>query len=161
MKIFWLVSLAVGLSPMASCQHAAPAMKTESYPITRSEAEWREILTPEQFRILRQKGTEYPGTGKYDKHFATGTYVCAGCGTPLFASESKFDAHCGWPSFDAQLPDANVTEKPDNSHGMVRTEILCKKCGGHLGHVFDDGPTATGLRYCVNSASLQFEEPKK
>ncbi|MGA1364788.1 MAG: peptide-methionine (R)-S-oxide reductase, partial [Schleiferiaceae bacterium] len=92
MKIFWLVSLAVGLSPMASCQHAAPTMKTESYPITRSEAEWREILTPEQFRILRQKGTEYPGTGKYDKHFATGTYVCAGCGTPLFASESKFDA---------------------------------------------------------------------
>ena len=87
--------------------------------------------------------------------------MCAGCGAALFASDSKFDAHCGWPSFDAQGPKSNVAEKADYSHGMVRTEILCKKCGGHLGHVFDDGPTATGLRYCVNSASLDFKKSTK
>ena len=161
MKFLGLLIAAAGLIPAASCQNAAKPMSTESFPLTRSEAEWRAVLTPDQFRILRQKGTEYPGTGKYDKHFEPGTYVCAGCGTALFSSSSKFDAHCGWPSFDAQLPESNVMEKPDYSHGMVRTEILCKNCGGHLGHVFDDGPTATGIRYCVNSASMDFNAEKK
>ena len=161
MKILGFLIMAIGICPLASCQQTVKPMNEASFPLTRSEAEWRAALTPDQFRILRQKGTEYPGTGKYDKHFEPGTYACAGCGVALFGSSSKFDAHCGWPSFDAQLPEANVIENPDYSHGMVRTEILCKNCGGHLGHVFDDGPTATGLRYCVNSASLNFQKEKK
>lgn len=161
MKIFWLILVAVGLAPIASCQNAQEKMKSEQFPITKSEAEWRSQLTPEQFRVLRQKGTEYPGTGVYDQHFKPGHYTCAGCGAKLFVSERKFDAHCGWPSFDAQSEESNVIERLDYSHGMLRTEILCKQCGGHLGHVFTDGPTETGLRYCVNSASLQFSEGKK
>ncbi len=161
MKIIGFAFGVLGLLPLASCQHTPKPMKNESFLIARTEAELRASLTPEQFRVLRQKGTEYPGTGQYDKHFEPGTYVCAGCGAALFASDSKFDAHCGWPSFDAQGPESNVAEKADYSHGMVRTEILCKKCGGHLGHVFDDGPTATGLRYCVNSASLDFKKSTK
>lgn len=136
-------------------------MNTESFPVAKSEEEWRAQLSPEQFRVLRQKGTEYPGTGVYDKHFKPGHYTCAGCGAKLFVSDRKFDAHCGWPSFDAQSQDSNVIERTDYSHGMVRTEILCKQCGGHLGHVFNDGPTETGLRYCVNSASLNFSEDQK
>jgi peptide-methionine (R)-S-oxide reductase len=123
-----------------------------------SEEEWRKRLSPEQYRILREKGTEYPGTGIYNLHFEQGTYLCAGCGTPLFSSESKFDSHCGWPSFDAALSNGKVAEKRDLSHGMIRTEIVCASCGGHLGHVFPDGPTETGLRYCVNSLSLEFSD---
>ena len=129
----------------------------EKYPIERSEAEWRAQLSPEQYRILREKGTEYPGTGEYNLHFKEGTYSCAGCGAELFSSESKFDGHCGWPSFDAALAGGRVQEHRDLSHGMIRTEILCAQCGGHLGHVFPDGPTETGLRYCVNSLSLEFQ----
>ena len=129
----------------------------DKYPIERSDAEWREQLSPEQYRILREKGTEYPGTGEYNLHFEKGTYSCAGCGTELFSSESKFDSHCGWPSFDDALAGGRVREQRDVSHGMIRTEILCAQCGGHLGHVFPDGPTETGLRYCVNSLSLEFK----
>jgi peptide-methionine (R)-S-oxide reductase len=125
-------------------------------PLSLSEDEWRKRLSPEQYRILREKGTEYPGTGAYNLHFEKGTYCCAGCGTPLFSSDSKFDSHCGWPSFDAALANGMVAEKRDLSHGMIRTEIVCSACGGHLGHVFPDGPTETGLRYCVNSLSLDF-----
>ena len=133
---------------------------TDKDKVEKTDAEWKAQLTPEQYRVLRQKGTERPHTGQYDQHFEAGTYKCAGCGTPLFESDTKFDAHCGWPSFDAPINETAIAEEKDKSFGMIRTEVLCSKCGGHLGHVFDDGPTATGLRYCINSASLGFE-PKK
>jgi peptide-methionine (R)-S-oxide reductase len=128
-----------------------------SYPIEKTEQEWMELLGPEKYRILRQKGTEYPHTGKYNLHFEEGIYCCAGCKTPLFKSNTKFNAHCGWPSFDTSIP-GTVEYIKDTSHGMIRTEILCAQCGGHLGHVFDDGPTLTGIRYCVNSLSIDFEK---
>jgi peptide-methionine (R)-S-oxide reductase len=130
-----------------------------SYPIEKTEQEWMELLGPEKYRILRQKGTEYPHTGIYNLHFEDGTYCCAGCKTPLFKSNTKFNAHCGWPSFDASIP-GTVEYIKDTSHGMIRTEILCAQCGGHLGHVFDDGLTHTGIRYCVNSLSIDFEKEK-
>jgi peptide-methionine (R)-S-oxide reductase len=122
----------------------------------RTEDDWKKDLSEEQFRVLRLKGTERPFTGKFDKHFQAGKYICAGCGASLFVSDSKFNSGCGWPSFDAPVEDHNITYIPDHSHGMTRIEIVCTKCGGHLGHVFDDGPTNTGLRYCVNSASMEF-----
>ena len=120
-----------------------------------TDAEWLEKLGPERFRILRQAGTERPFTGKFDGHKAEGTYTCGGCGAPLFASDEKFDSGCGWPSFDEAL-EGTIEKRVDRIHGMVRTEIRCKACGSHLGHLFDDGPTSSGLRYCVNSVSLTF-----
>ena len=126
-----------------------------TYPIKKTEAQWKLELGEEKYRILRQKGTEYPHSGTYNLHTENGTYVCGGCKEPLFESNSKFDAHCGWPSFDESIP-GKVQYIKDNTHGMIRTEILCANCGGHLGHVFDDGPTKTGVRYCVNSLSIDF-----
>ncbi len=114
-------------------------------------------LTSEQYHILIEKGTEPPFSGKYNLHFKKGDYVCAGCGEKLFESNSKFNSHCGWPSFDQAIKNS-VTYVLDKSHGMLRTEIVCSNCGGHLGHVFNDGPTKTGTRYCVNSLSLNFNE---
>ncbi len=123
----------------------------------KSEEEWKKQLTPGQFHILREKGTEYPFTGKFYKHDEKGIYTCAGCGAELFSSETKFDAGCGWPSFYESLSN-KVDTAADGSHGMIRIEIKCKKCGGHLGHIFNDGPKPTGLRYCVNSESLDFKK---
>ncbi|MBS7332227.1 MAG: peptide-methionine (R)-S-oxide reductase MsrB [Weeksellaceae bacterium] len=130
------------------------------FNITKTDEEWKELLTPNQYIVLRQAGTERPFTGEYNMHFENGIYVCAGCGEELFDSTSKFDSHCGWPSFDQEIESGKILEVRDESHGMIRTEILCGNCGGHLGHVFDDGPTETGLRYCVNSLSLDFKNEK-
>ncbi|MBK5187027.1 MAG: peptide-methionine (R)-S-oxide reductase MsrB [Gemmatimonadaceae bacterium] len=129
-----------------------------SEKVTKSDAEWRAQLTPEQYRVMREKGTERPHMGKYAQTTDDGTYKCAGCGEPLFASETKFDAHCGWPSFTTPIDGAAVAEADDRSHGMRRTEVMCAKCDAHLGHVFPDGPGPNGLRYCINSASLDLEK---
>ncbi|MBO6609325.1 peptide-methionine (R)-S-oxide reductase MsrB [Altererythrobacter sp.] len=123
-----------------------------------SEEEWRAKLTPEQYHILREAGTERAFTGKYDKHYDAGEYMCAGCGTRLFDSDAKYNSGCGWPAFTKPAEDDTIEELRDMSHGMIRTEVLCAKCGGHLGHVFPDGPPEEGgMRYCINSASLEFD----
>lgn len=128
---------------------------TEKLNLT--DAEWRERLTPEQYQILRHAGTERAFTGKYEKNKAPGLYTCAGCGTPLFSSETKYNSGSGWPSYTAPVAPDAVDEHTDQSHGMVRTEVRCATCEGHLGHVFPDGPGPDGLRYCINSASLDFK----
>lgn len=125
-----------------------------------TEEEWKKKLTPEQYNVLREKGTEAPFTGKFYKNFEKGMYLCSACGQPLFASSTKFDSDCGWPSFDRSLK-GNVEFKNDNSLGMHRTEVMCRNCGSHLGHVFDDGPkNTTGKRFCINSISLNFKPQK-
>ncbi len=127
-----------------------------NYPNDKYDTDWKEELTDEEYHVLRNKGTERPFSGRFNAHYEKGTYFCRGCGTPLFNSGSKFDSGCGWPSFDSELEEAGIERKVDRSHGMIRTEIICSNCGGHLGHVFNDGPTKTGERYCVNSVSLTF-----
>ncbi|GGN56107.1 peptide methionine sulfoxide reductase MsrB [Novosphingobium indicum] len=128
---------------------------TEKLNLT--DAEWREKLSPEQYHVLREGGTERAFTGKYEKNKAEGMYYCAGCGAPLFSSDTKYNSGSGWPSYTAPVEGEAVDEHRDMSHGMIRTEVTCAKCEGHLGHVFPDGPGPTGLRYCINSASLEFK----
>jgi|AntRauTorckE6833_2_1112554.scaffolds.fasta_scaffold07172_5 peptide-methionine (R)-S-oxide reductase len=136
-------------------QDTTPANK---YPFQKSETEWKEILTSKEYRILRDKGTEIPFINEFDDNKREGIYVCRGCGQKLYSSEHKYDSGTGWPSFWEPIADSLVAEEVDNSWFMTRTEIVCSNCGGHLGHVFDDGPDPTGLRYCMNSAAMDFIE---
>jgi methionine-R-sulfoxide reductase len=140
-------------------QSKEPSKKTME-PIVKTEETWKKELTPEQYYVLRQKGTERPFTGKLLMNKEKGVYKCAACGNELFTDEMKFDSHCGWPSFDKEIAGGKIKTKEDHSHGMDRIEIMCARCGGHLGHLFDDGPTLTGKRYCVNSLSLEFVPEK-
>ena len=130
------------------------------YPVNKSEEQWREELSEFEYHVLREAGTERAYTGELLEEGRIGTFSCKGCGAELFKSHTKFDSHCGWPSFDKEIKAGVIKETPDLTLGMRRIEITCAKCGGHLGHVFDDGPTETGLRYCVNSVSLGFEKDK-
>ena len=155
--------IALMLLTLASCQ--GQSKKTEkqenkAMPVQKTDAEWKKELSPEQYEVLRQKGTERAFTGKYWNHFEKGQYVCAACGNPLFNSDAKFNSDCGWPSFDQAIK-GSVVYHTDSSFGMQRTEVMCARCGGHLGHVFDDGPAeTTGKRFCTNSVSIKFV-PKK
>jgi len=157
--------ITISLILFISCQNTKNMSKKQpeekpEIKINKTDEEWEKILTPQQFYILRKKGTDLPGTGKYTYHFDDGVYRCAACGAQLFKSDNKYESHCGWPSFDDAIEGAIIFQ-PDYSHNMIRTEIICANCGGHLGHIFDDGPKeTTGKRYCVNSTSIEFE-PKK
>lgn len=150
----------MAISSFISCAQQPSTKSSDSmdYKVQKTDEEWRKQLTPMQFSVLREKATERPYTGIYDKFNGIGTYFCAACGTELFESSTKFDAGCGWPSFYDPAKPHNVKEIADFSHGMIRTEVVCSVCGGHLGHVFDDGPEPSGKRYCINSVSLEFRK---
>lgn len=131
---------------------------TNNYEVSKSESEWKKELTPEKYHVLREKGTEYAFTGKYNDFKEKGVFVCAGCNNELFDSGTKYNSGSGWPSFYKPIDNSSINEVVDNSDGMQRIEVVCAKCGGHLGHVFEDGPKPTGLRYCVNSISMEFRK---
>ena len=154
-----LVSFSIAaILSLASCsQKNQSTTSTMVPPVVKTEEEWKKELSPEQFRILRKKGTERAFTGEFWDHHDIGTYSCAACGQELFQSDSKFDSGCGWPSYFKPINELVISEEKDVSYGMVRTEVMCSKCGGHLGHVFPDGPPPTGMRYCINSGSLVFK----
>jgi peptide-methionine (R)-S-oxide reductase len=130
----------------------------DAEPVSRTDAEWRQVLTEEQYEVTREGGTERPFDNAYWDHHGSGVYRCVACGNDLFSSDAKFESGTGWPSFSSPIADENVATVTDRSHGMTRTEVRCRRCGAHLGHVFEDGPRPTGLRYCMNSASLRFEQ---
>ena len=141
-----------------SSSESQKGLKNHTFEVQKSEAEWKEILDPLEYKVLREAGTERAFTGKYNDFKKEGIFICNGCKTKLFSSETKYESGTGWPSFYKPLNDENVLEVKDRSLGMVRTEVVCGTCGGHLGHVFEDGPKPTGLRYCLNSAALDFKE---
>ncbi|MEN8185636.1 MAG: peptide-methionine (R)-S-oxide reductase MsrB [Bacteroidota bacterium] len=157
MKNLFIICILFTLSPFNGIAQEKSQNKMDKKE-EKTNKEWKVILTPQQYHILREKGTDAPGNYGYTNHFEKGTYHCAACDTQLFESDSKYNSHCGWPSFDDAI-DGTVDYKVDNSHGMIRTEILCSNCNGHLGHIFDDGPKdTTGKRYCVNSTSIKFKK---
>lgn len=164
MKYAYITMFCILFSALTSChaQDKSDEKATNAqFPVQKSENEWKKELSSEEFQILRNKGTERAFTGEYFDFYEEGTYVCAACGNTLFTSKTKYHSGCGWPSFYDAIDNTAIIEKEDTSHGMVRTELLCSKCGGHLGHVFKDGPAPTGLRYCINSASLDFVKKEK
>lgn len=159
-------SMAPASTPVAAQTSPAPEpamtkIEIKKDKVVRTEDEWRQTLTPEQFHILREKGTERAFTGRYWDTTEPGVYKCAGCGQVLFTSTNKFDSHCGWPAFDRAFAEGTITETRDTTFGMERVEVTCTRCGAHLGHIFDDGPTETGMRYCINSASIDLEKMEK
>ncbi len=169
MKIKLPIVLLSFAASFSGCDRAAQNIKTSyneqtpammSDKVQKTEAEWQQILTPEQFQVLRMKGTERAGSGALLNNHQPGIYKCAACDLDLFSSEAKFESGTGWPSFYQPIATGKVTVAADNTHGMTRDEVICSRCGGHLGHVFNDGPKPTGLRYCMNSVSLKFETAK-
>ena len=167
MKQILFLVVAFSLAACSGNSQNKPAAITNTKPtstmnnpdkVVKTEEEWKKVLSPEQYEVLRNKGTEMPFSGKYYLSKEKGTYVCAACGQELFKSDTKFDAGCGWPSFSDVIDSSKVVYTRDTSHGMIRTEITCARCGSHLGHVFDDGPAPTGLRYCINSVSIDLKK---
>ena len=150
--------LTIASAEADATQNDGAKKSKQQYEVVKTEAEWKKQLTPAQYYVLRKKGTERAFSGKYDNHKEKGTYACAACGNEVFTSDTKFDSGTGWPSFFRPISSKNVRELKDRSMGMVRTEVVCGRCGGHLGHVFDDGPKPTGLRYCLNSVALDFKK---
>ncbi len=157
-KSFIFTLVLTGTLGLYSCTAQNEKMEDQEFKVTKTDAEWKADLSSKQYNVLREKGTEIAFTGEYWKNYNDGIYHCAGCNTPLFNADTKFKSGSGWPSFWKPINKENVKVVIDKSHGMVREELVCGVCGGHLGHVFNDGPKPTGLRYCINSASLDFEK---